>query len=123
MVRTPLNTRFESGHETNCLFGSSMTTSIAGLLRRTYFAAVAPPQPPPMTTTRGPAFGAKSPFSAGAQPPDRPPALPLPPRAARLLRRHGDDRAGEVARDVVDPDDHGAALRVGGRAEPDVPVH
>src|SRR3989304_5247171 len=85
MVRTPLNTRFESGHETNCLFGSSMTTSIAGLLRRTYFAAVAPPQPPPMTTTRGPLFGAKSPFSAGAQPPSSPSPRPTPdvPRNAR----------------------------------------
>jgi hypothetical protein len=56
IVRTPLRTRFENGHETNCLFGSSNTTSIEGSASRTYFAAVAPPQPPPITTTRRPLF-------------------------------------------------------------------
>src|SRR6267142_6529935 len=89
IVRTPLSTRFENGHETNCLFGSSRTTSIEGSSRRTYLAAVAPPQPPPITTTRGPALGAKSPFmdvAHPARPPDASTPRPSPDARRNPLR-------------------------------------
>src|SRR5438552_37074 len=81
--RTPLSTRLLNGHDTNCLLGSSRTTSIDGSASRTYFAAVAPPQPPPTTTTRRPALGAKSPLIAGAHPAAR---NPNPAPAADVLR-------------------------------------
>src|SRR5437773_4812719 len=80
--RTPERTRLLNGHDTNCWFGSSRTTSIDGSASRTYFAAVAPPQPPPITTTRRPALGAKSPLIAGAHPAAR--TSPAP--AADVLR-------------------------------------
>ena len=66
-MRTPLSTRFENGHETNSLFGSSRMTSIDGSASRTYLAAEVPPHPPPITTTRRPGFWAKS-DTFGAQP-------------------------------------------------------
>src|SRR5713226_6680767 len=83
--RTPERTRLLNGHDTNCRFGSSRTTSIDGSARRTYFAAVAPPQPPPITTTRRAVFGAKSPLSAGAQPAAISPS-PVPDVARNSLR-------------------------------------
>src|SRR5688572_16775748 len=64
----------------NSRLGSIRTTSILGSISRTYLAAVAPPQPPPITTTRGPFFGAKSPFIAVAHPPRPPPASTPRPR-------------------------------------------
>src|SRR5260370_4643159 len=65
--RRPLSRRLLNGHDRNCRFGSSGTTSIDGSARRTYLAAVAPPHPPPITTTRRPLFWAKS-ETVGAQP-------------------------------------------------------
>src|SRR5512145_268459 len=83
IVRTPLRTRFENGHETNSLFGSSRTTSIDGSASRTYLAAVAPPHPPPITTTRRPGFWAKS-DTFGAQPAARRPSPEVQRNALRV---------------------------------------
>src|SRR3990172_8418418 len=58
-------------------------TSMDGSPSRTYLAAVAPPQPPPITTTRRRVLGAKSPCSAGAQPPPPPAPHPGAPGAPR----------------------------------------
>src|SRR5262249_3817667 len=95
--RTALSTRFENGHETKRLFGSSMMTSIDGSCMRTYFAAVAPPQPPPMTTTRRPLrLGARS-FgelvAVGASPllaqPAQPATAPVSAHPANPARGRG----------------------------------
>src|SRR3989449_6733921 len=91
--RTPERTRLLNGHDTNCWFGSSRTTSIEGSANRTYFAAVAPPQPPPITTTRRPVLGAKSPLIVVAHPAT--PAAARSPSPAPVPDRSEERRVGK----------------------------
>src|SRR5882724_13707866 len=84
IVRTPLRTRFENGHDTNVLFGSSRTASIEGSARRTYLAAVAPPQPPPITTTRRRLVASVSPRNSAQ--PDRPATASAPALTVDVVR-------------------------------------
>src|SRR2546422_507128 len=120
--RTPLSTRLLNGHDTNCRFGSSRTTSIDGSARRTYLAAGAPPHPPPITTTRRPVFWAKS-ETVGAQPAASRPS-PVPEvrrnslRVDAIIRRApcSPERAGAQGARECHPD--AERETAGERAEP-----